>query len=433
MSFRLPLGAKALGLTGMLMFAGTLAYSLEGPWRKVYLPGPTTSGHYQIELACNACHSQAFSDRETLQAACVRCHGEELVTANDSHPEKKFTDPRNADSVKVLDARYCVTCHREHRPEATSTMGLTLPVDYCYRCHQDVGRERPSHATLGFDTCASAGCHNFHDNRALYEDFLVKHLHEPDHAKLAKNPARKPISRAKALGQTEADAPRHVTLPTDELTAWARSAHAKGGVNCSACHRASTGSWDNSVADEVCAQCHAHELRSFVQGRHGMRRAVELEPLRVADARAKMKASAAERTLGCTSCHGAHAFDARSAAMEACLGCHDDRHSLAFRGSPHARAWLGDAIGESGASCATCHLPRSERSQKLAGQARVEHNQNDNLRPNEKMIRGVCLNCHGLGFSIDALADPKLIESNFTGRPSRHIEGLNMVEQRHAR
>ena len=38
---------------------------------------------------------------------------------------------------------------------------------------------RPSHAGLGFAGCALAGCHNYHDNRALYEDFLVAHAGRP--------------------------------------------------------------------------------------------------------------------------------------------------------------------------------------------------------------------------------------------------------------
>ena len=38
----------------------------------------------------------------------------------------------------------------------------------------------------------------------------------------------------------------------------------------------------------------------------------------------------------------------------------------------------------------------------------VQHNQNDGLQPNEKMIRPVCMSCHGLGFSIDALAGKKV-------------------------
>jgi hypothetical protein len=60
----------------------------------------------------------------------------------------------------------------------------------------------------------------------------------------------------------------------------------------------------------------------------------------------------------------------------------------------------------------------------------VEHNQNDTLRPNEKMIRPVCLNCHGLAFAIDALADPRLIRNNFAGRPRRHVPSLDMAEAR---
>ena len=60
----------------------------------------------------------------------------------------------------------------------------------------------------------------------------------------------------------------------------------------------------------------------------------------------------------------------------------------------------------------------------------AEHNQNDNLRPNEKMLRSVCMLCHGLGFSIDALADSKLIENNFSGKPGIHIESLDLVKKR---
>jgi hypothetical protein len=61
---------------------------------------------------------------------------------------------------------------------------------------------------------------------------------------------------------------------------------------------------------------------------------------------------------------------------------------------------------------------------------RVQHNQNANLRPNEKMIREVCMNCHGLGFSIDALADSALIEANFRGRPARHIDSIEMAARK---
>ena len=57
---------------------------------------------------------------------------------------------------------------------------VTLLMDYCSACHQEVYKNRPSHVGYGFEICASAGCHNFHDNTALYEDFLVKHAGGPE-------------------------------------------------------------------------------------------------------------------------------------------------------------------------------------------------------------------------------------------------------------
>ena len=82
--------------------------------------------------------------------------------------------------------------------------------------------------------------------------------------------------------------------------------------------------------------------------------------------------------------------------------------------------------GDNTISCASCHLPRRHDQ----GSVSVVHNQNDNLRPNEKMVRDVCLPCHGLGFSLDALADTALVKKNFRGRPARRLETLNMVEKR---
>ena len=81
-----------------------------------------------------------------------------------------------------LDARLCTACHVEHRPEITRAGAVTVAADFRVACHaegeQDVRAARPSHAGLAFDTCASAGCHNYHDNGALYEDFLVRSADE---------------------------------------------------------------------------------------------------------------------------------------------------------------------------------------------------------------------------------------------------------------
>ncbi len=411
----------------MLAAAAGFAYTLETPLRRIHLPGPTSNGHYQIELACGECHTEAFGDRESMQAACVRCHGAELAESHDSHPELKFTDPRNLERTAVLDARYCVTCHREHQPELTAKMGVTLPTDFCEGCHASIADERPSHVGLGFDTCADTGCHKFHDNRALYEDFLGKHLNEPDVLPEPRVLARTTKPAARPLTLADADAREGVELARAEREAWAKSAHARGGANCSSCHEpAGGGAFEVKVPDERCGGCHERELADFEKSRHGMRHAAELSPMRVGDARTPMAAEAAERTVGCTSCHGAHAFDTRFAAVEACTGCHDDRHTRSYEGSAHARLFRDDPSGAHGVSCATCHLPRVLEAERT----RVVHNQNHNLRPNEKMVRDVCTSCHGLGFTLDALADEASILENFDGRPKAHVKSLEMVEAR---
>jgi hypothetical protein len=304
-------------------------------------------------------------------------------------------------------------------------MGVTLQRDYCYHCHADIGRERPSHASLSHQDCGSAGCHNFHDNRALYEDQLVAHASEP--ALLAPPrlvPAR-PWFPPRPLRSTEADAPPDAVLTAAEVADWERSAHARGGVNCSGCHQTSA-TWNDDVPLDACAKCHAAERDGWGEGRHGMRVAAGLNAMTPGQARAPMHPEVSGQALGCTSCHGAHRFDPRQAAAAACQTCHADGHSLAYPGSPHHRTWLdeqsGSAAPGSGVSCATCHMPRLADER---GRVFVEHNQNDNLRPNDKMIRSVCANCHGLAFSIDALADADLVQSNFRGSPRSHVPSVD--------
>jgi hypothetical protein len=140
--------------------------------------------------------------------------------------------------------------------------------------------------------------------------------------------------------------------------------------------------------------------------------------------------------LTCTTCHSAHAFDRARAEVEACLGCHDDKHSRAYIGSPHDKLAKAERDGTgakgTGVSCATCHMPRTTRDDPDTGEEHllVVHNQNHNLRPNEKMIRSVCMSCHGLGFAIDALADAALVSRNFAGRPSARVESIEWVMRR---
>jgi len=410
--------------------------------KTVFLVGETTDGHHQIEMACGACHTSPFGGGELLQESCVSCHGAELKSANDAHPKSKFTDPRNADRLEHLEARYCVTCHQEHHRDRTLPMGVTQPIDFCFHCHQDIADERPSHRGMGFETCASAGCHNYHDNRALYEDFLHKFADEP---------ALKPSGRTPVLAGLAQKHPGMDIVPLsigradhatsrDEIShAWAQSAHAQAGVNCKGCHQPEASTvWEDKPGIAVCQTCHAAEAETFFQGKHGMRLnpelPISLSPMTPALGRLPFKSEAAHRELTCNSCHGAHQYDTRKAAVESCLGCHDDEHSRNYEKSAHAQLWKDELSGAApegaGVSCASCHMPRIEVDIASGKRVLVNHNQNDNLRPNEKMLRSVCQSCHGLSFGIDALADPQLIKNNFSAQPAAHIESVDMVKAR---
>lgn len=424
---------------GLIAF---FSFQLKGEDKRIFLPGETSSGHYQIELQCDACHGDSFSGPEEMQKKCVGCHSKELKEADDSHPKSKFTDPRNADRVKILDARYCVTCHAEHKPEITSTMGVTLPEGFCIKCHEEIEQDRPSHKGMEFDTCASAGCHNFHDNRALYEDFLLKHVNEPAIDPHAAIPAtnygsiyREQKENIAALTLADIDAPAEYASDNKILHDWSSTAHASAGVNCSGCHQEKNkADWIEKPGPDQCKSCHSRELQGFKEGKHGMRLKADLPPMQPKLGRLPLRKTASEKDLGCNSCHRAHEYNTRHAAVNACLTCHNDEHSIAYKKSPHFQLWLKETVGGStsgsGVSCATCHLPREEYQGLSSTQIFTQHNQNKNLRPNEKMIRGVCLNCHSLELSIDALADPDLVRRNFTGRPKRHIESIDMAAAR---
>ena len=401
---------------------------------KTFLPGATTAGHYQIELRCDVCHTPGMGVR---QESCLECHAEELKLAKDTHPASKFTDPSNAVLLEVLDATKCITCHEEHVPDRTHPMGLSLPTDYCFRCHSDIGEVRHSHEGMAFDSCASAGCHNFHDNLALYENYLAKHYEEDALVADMKVPIRNTRATMDAdligeeLQSGTHDAPKELEFDRIVIDEWAASSHAQAGVNCTACHVGDDGIWSDTVGIEACQRCHKQESDGFLAGRHGMRISLGLPPMRPEEARLPMHQDASHKELSCSSCHGVHAYATQDAAVESCLTCHNDQHSLAYKNSIHFELWQaevrGDADAGTGVSCATCHMPRTVS--KEDGIVRVVHNQNDNLRPNEKMVRSVCANCHGLQFTLDSLVDRKLIEENFSSSPSKTVESVDMAHQ----
>lgn len=407
------------------------------------LIGDASHGHFQIELSCNACHTDAFGGGEVIQQACEGCHAQELKDAHDSHPRKKFTDPRNADRLEIMDARQCVTCHTEHQKEQTHPMGVTVPDDYCYHCHKEVGEERESHKDLAFDSCASAGCHNYHDNRALYESFLVNNAGGEWLKAIATLPSANhaaQTAKVKSYKPSPAiDEGKQAAHP-DIADEWLASAHGQADIGCSGCHTEKTDQqWIEKPGLEQCQSCHKQEAQGFLAGKHGMRLAASLEAMTPSQSELPFKTTAMHMEQGCTSCHGAHDFNTQRAAVEACLGCHNDEHSQNFMASPHGqlamKATLSEQSGEwgheSAVTCATCHMPKMiHKSKDKEAKVRIEHNQNAVLRPNEKMIRPVCMECHSLEFSIDALASPELIKNNFSGKPASHVPSVDWARDR---
>ncbi|MCA9216974.1 MAG: ammonia-forming cytochrome c nitrite reductase subunit c552 [Planctomycetales bacterium] len=427
-----PVFAWALMTLSVGAYLGLAISTQNVATKRVFLPGTTTHGHYQIELACNACHEDFNGVR---QDACTDCHGADLKRDKDTHPASKFNDPTNADRLAVLDAQKCTTCHREHVPNRTGAMGLSLPVDYCFHCHSSVADQRPSHKGMKHDSCQSAGCHNYHDNQALYESFLFKNVDQADLLVDPKNPHRLVATDNSdlQLHASDADAPIDLLL-RPIVEDWENSIHARDGVNCRDCHDVTSEderdrTWVNQIGVNSCKRCHEGEAKSFMNGRHGMRLAVGLSPMAVSDARLPMHHESSHKTVGCSACHTPHRYDTKFAAADACISCHADQHSLNYVSSKHFELWQAELSGNaphgSGVSCATCHLPRAE----VDGEIVVEHNQNNNLRPNEKMIRSVCMNCHGLEFSLNALADPDLVKNCFAGQPSVNIDSAQMAKR----
>ncbi|HKE20294.1 MAG TPA: cytochrome c3 family protein [Kofleriaceae bacterium] len=414
--------------------------SLAGARRTLFLPGRTTSGHHQIEDKCELCHD--LGGAGVRQEACVRCHGDELADASDSHPLAMFLDPRNATDLAAIDVRRCTSCHVEHRPSITGPMGVSRPAAFCVACHADVAAERPSHRALPFDGCADAGCHNYHDNRALGEAFLADHLDEPELTAHPVVPALDRDSRYGGLGsrpltRRQQDAPPGVTPSETVLAEWQSTEHAAAGVNCTDCHGGAPTMerpWTDRPGLEGCRECHGGEVAGFLRGKHGMRLASGLPAMRPELARLPMRASARGREIGCATCHAAHAFDRRRAAVEACLECHDDRHSLAYLDSPHHGSWkLEQARNEGeggGVSCATCHMPRVRVVDTDRPGVTVEHDQNAALRPIETMVRPVCQPCHGVAYSLAAMAEPGLAAGNFRRAPALPARAIQMVRDK---
>lgn len=141
--------------------------------RSIFLPGTTSDGHYLFDTSCDSCH-EGF--KPVSNDTCNRCHEAELAT--DVHGEKKFRDPRWAELLENLDVLTCTACHAEH--VHMFGRGVHLKPDLCMACHQGVIEgDLASHDGFSPDGCWTAGCHNFHDHRAISTGFLRQNLDQP--------------------------------------------------------------------------------------------------------------------------------------------------------------------------------------------------------------------------------------------------------------
>ncbi|MEO0853209.1 MAG: hypothetical protein AAFY15_06865, partial [Cyanobacteria bacterium J06648_11] len=164
-------------------------------------------------------------------------------------------------------------------------------------------------------------------------------------------------------------------------------------------------------------------------GKHGIRTLEGQSPLTPAMALLPMHADVTDKQMNCNTCHDVHELNTRTAAVDACLTCHNDRHSLNYVNSKHAGLLVGNEAlprptgGE--VTCATCHLPREGRGENV----RVNHNNTYTLKPRDRMVSEVCMTCHGMEFAYTNMFDDEVVAANFARASEQENESLAMARQ----
>ncbi len=213
---------------------------------------------------------------------------------------------------------------------------------------------------------------------------------------------------------------------------WQGSAHALAEVNCSSCHRdEQTKAVVAQPSHESCRTCHTSEVETFLLGKHGIRLLEGETPLTPALARLPMKSDVQAKAMNCNTCHNVHTVNTFQASTDSCLTCHNDTHSLNYRNSKHAQQVLAeDALPRPSAqsvTCATCHLPRHGSGVASDATVVVNHNNTYNLKPRDRMVQDVCMNCHGLEYSYNSIFDDDLVTANFARPPTQKLQTFELV------
>lgn len=219
----------------------------------------------------------------------------------------------------------------------------------------------------------------------------------------------------------------------DESTQlWQGSAHALNEVNCSSCHQdAETKAFVAQPDQESCRSCHEQAVDTFLLGKHGIRLLEGESPLTPAMARLPMQPAAHDLQMTCNTCHDVHSVNTVQAAVDSCLTCHSDPHSLNYQNSRHAELFEADRNlprpSTTAVSCATCHLPRHQVKVRDRSLTLVNHNNTYTLLPRDRMVQEVCMNCHGVEYSFNSIFDDDLVTANFDQPPTLSMETFDLV------
>ena len=209
---------------------------------------------------------------------------------------------------------------------------------------------------------------------------------------------------------------------------WQSSAHALAEVNCSSCHHnEETKKFVAQPTQESCQSCHESSVNTFLLGKHGIRTLEGLSPLTPAMAHLPMKDASLDRQMNCNTCHNVHTVNTYEASVDSCLTCHNDNHSLNYKNSPHAKVFRNIGVlprpNSDSVTCATCHLPREVSGDSIL----VNHNNTYTLKPRDRMVKEVCMNCHGVEHAYNSIFDDELVEANFARPPNQKLPTFQLV------
>ena len=209
---------------------------------------------------------------------------------------------------------------------------------------------------------------------------------------------------------------------------WQNSAHALADVNCSSCHQnEETKAFIAQPNQESCQSCHETSVDTFLLGKHGIRTLEGLSPLTPAMAHLPMKDGAEDKQMNCNTCHNVHSVNTYQASVDSCLTCHSDNHSLNYQNSPHAEIFRNIGTlprpNADSVTCATCHLPREVSGDRVL----VNHNNTYTLKPRDRMVKEVCMNCHGVEHAYNSIFDDELVEANFARPPNQKLRTFKLV------